>query len=114
MKSTRAIVAGLLVAGGGAHFVVPNLYARVVPSLLGSPRLWVYASGVVEVTAGALLAGRRTRRAGGWASAVVLVAIFPANIQHAINEGGLLWARLPLQVPLVWWALREAVAKGRS
>lgn len=108
MRPARALVAGLLVIGGGAHFVVPDVYARIVPEALGSPRAWVYGSGVAEVVAGGLLAAGRTRRLGGWVSAVVLVAVFPANLQHAVDGGGLLWARLPLQVPLVWWALQEA------
>lgn len=109
---TPALVAALLVVGGAGHFVVPGTYARIVPPLLGHPRAWVYASGVVEVVAGTLLAGRRTRRVGGYASAAVLVAIFPANVQHALEQGGLWWARLPLQAPLVWWALREARASA--
>jgi len=108
------VVVAALVAGGAAHFVVPGAYARIVPPALGFPRAWVYASGVVEVAAGALLAGRRTRRVGGYLSAAVLVAIFPANMQHAVNEGGLLWARLPLQVPLVWWALRAGQEANRA
>lgn len=104
---TRHVVAAALVVGGAAHFVIPGTYSRIVPRALGDPRAWVYATGVVEVAAGALLAGRSTRRVGGWLSAVMLVVIFPANVQHALDQGGLLWARLPLQVPLVWWALRE-------
>lgn len=96
--------------GGAAHFVVPDTYSRIVPPALGAARPWVYGSGVVEVAAGALLAGRRTRRLGGFASAAVLVVIFPANVQHALEGGGLLWVRLPLQVPLIWWALREGLA----
>ncbi len=104
---------------GIAHFVVPGAYARIVPRVLGHPRFLVYASGVAEMGAGLLLALPRTRRLGGWMAAVLLVAVFPANVQAAM-DGGVLgrgqapdsevaaWLRLPLQVPLVWWALREA------
>lgn len=106
-RLARTVVSALLVVGGGAHFVLPAHYARLVPGGLGSPRAWVYGTGVVEVAAGALLANRRTRRAGGWLAATVLVVIFPANVKQALDSGGLWWARLPLQVPLVWWALRE-------
>ncbi|MGH9156397.1 MAG: DoxX family protein [Acidimicrobiales bacterium] len=105
---TRRLVAVLLTVGGVAHFVVPDAYARIVPPALGHPRVWVYAGGAAEVAAGALLAGRRTRRVGGYLSAAVLVAIFPANVQHALDQGGLWWVRLPFQAPLVWWALRAA------
>ncbi len=98
----------MLVVGGAAHFVIPDVYSRIVPPALGAPLSWVYASGAAEMAAGALLAVERTRILGGWASAAVLLAILPANVQHALTEGGLLWARVPLQIPLIWWALTEA------
>lgn len=114
-------LAALLGAAGAAHFVVPDGYAAIVPRALPAPRLWVYGSGVAELGCAALLVAPRTRRLGGWAAAVLLVAVFPANVQMALDGGvpgasGLLgspvavWLRLPLQVPLVWWAV--AVARG--
>ncbi|HUR23928.1 MAG TPA: hypothetical protein VMZ73_08670 [Acidimicrobiales bacterium] len=99
-------LSGVIVAGGSAHFLAPERYARIVPQALGAPRPWVYASGVAEVAAGLLLALPRTRRVGGIVTAGVLVAVFPANVQMALDAGGIWWARLPFQVPLVWWAWR--------
>lgn len=99
-----------------AHFVAPEAYERIVPRWLGDPRAVVLASGAAEVAAGALLAVPATRRAGAWATVVVLVAVFPANVQMAL-DGGIAgagfplgspvaaWLRLPLQIPLVAWAL---------
>ena len=99
------------------HFVVPETYERIVPKSLGRPRKLPYVSGVLEVVAGGLLAMRRTRRVGGWLAAAVLVAIFPANIKMAVDGGAeasartaVLWLRLPLQVPLVAWAVQQARA----
>jgi uncharacterized membrane protein len=34
----------------------------------------------------------------------LLVVVFPANVQNALDDGGAFWLRLPLQVPLVVWA----------
>lgn len=114
-RPPRHLLAGLLVVGGAAHAVVPHVYDRLVPRALGDARPWVYASGVAEVAAGTLLAVPRTRRLGGALSALVLVAIFPGNVQHALDGGGALWLRLPLQAPLVWWALAEALrSDGRD
>jgi uncharacterized membrane protein len=49
----------------------------------------------------------RTRRLGGWASVALLVGVFPANVQHALDDGGAVWLRLPLQWPLIAWAHRQ-------
>jgi len=105
-----------MVTAGILHFVIPDAYARIVPRGLGDARAIVYASGVAEAAAGVLLTSSRTRRLGGWCTAAVLVAVFPANVQMALDarsDGGAVqvavaWLRLPLQVPLVLWALRHA------
>ncbi|MDQ1367301.1 MAG: hypothetical protein QOE57_3343, partial [Acidimicrobiaceae bacterium] len=76
-------------------------------------RSWVLASGAAELAVAAALAAKRSRRAGATVAAVLFIAVFPANVQMAVNwsrrsalESTLAWVRLPLQVPLVWWALR--------
>ena len=100
----------LLVVTGVLHFVVPGVYERIIPSAL--PSAWarplVYASGAAELAGGAglLLA---PSSAVGWFVAALLVAVFPANVQMAIDSPNVVTiARLPLQVPLVWVALRVA------
>lgn len=96
-----------MAVGGAAHFVLPDVYARAIPRAMGAARPWVYASGVAEVTSGFLLAIPRTRRLGGAVTAAVLLAICPANVKMALDSGGVWWARLALQAPLVWWAWCE-------
>jgi uncharacterized membrane protein len=87
----------------------------VPASLPGPARTWTYASGVAELAVAAALACPRTRRAGGLASAALLVAVFPADIKMAVDwrcrpawQRAIAYCRLPLQVPLVWWGLRVA------
>ena len=107
-------LAALLAAAGVTHFARPDLYAPIVPPMLGDPSPWVYASGAAELSCGLALLPGRTRRAAGWASAVLFVAVFPANVQMALDMrdgslGQLIgYARLPLQIPLVWWAVAVA------
>ncbi|HJV09128.1 MAG TPA: hypothetical protein VJ653_05585 [Acidimicrobiales bacterium] len=104
-------LAGFLLVAGAAHFVIPRSYERIVPRLFADPAFWVRWSGVAELACAALVAYPRTRRLGAGAAAGVFVVVFPANVQMALDGGvpyGLAWARLPLQVPLVWWALRVA------
>ncbi len=115
---------GLVALLGGAgltHFTNPGFYEPIVPRRLGSPRAWVLGSGVVELAAAALVARRRTRRLGGFLAAATLVGVFPANIKAALNGGmahldppmnspAVAWLRLPLQAPMIGWALRVARA----
>ncbi len=115
---TRPVAALVALLGGSAviHAVRPQVFEPLVPPVLGDARRWVYLSGVAELACVALLAGPRTRRAGGWASAAVLVGVFPANL-HSVTTAAPGWkrrvaiARLPLQMPIVHAALRVARAE---
>ncbi|MFC6756774.1 MULTISPECIES: DoxX family protein [Haloarcula] len=105
------VVAGLL------HFVVPDLYAQIIPPVLPAPLALVYLSGVAEVAVGLGLLWPRTRQYAAWATIALLVAIFPANVYMATSgvvvtgmPGGgdpsavVRWGRLPLQGVLILWA----------
>lgn len=115
-RSSRAALglALLLAAAGVTHFVTPRFYDAIVPDRLpGAPRTWTLLSGVAELACAAAVAHPRTRRAGASAAAVLFVAVFPANVQMAIDwqdrplpDRLVAYGRLPLQVPLVIWALR--------
>ena len=104
------LLAGLLGGSGVLHFATPRFYERLIPPFLGSARAWVYGSGLAELACAAAVAAPRTRRIGGLAAAAILVGVFPGNVWMAIEPGQvprwLAVARLPLQVPLVLWALR--------
>lgn len=114
-RSAR-VLAGFLASAGVAHFVVPRFFDAIVPHALPNPRFWTYASGVAELAVAAAVARPATRRLGATAAAALFVSVFPANVQAAVDasagvERALTWGRLPLQVPLVAWALR---VRGRS
>jgi uncharacterized membrane protein len=109
------LLAGFMAVAGSAHFVVPRTYEAMIPSGLGSARAWVYGSGVVELVCAAGLAVPRTRRLAAWATAVLFVVVFPGNVTMAVDAGGrsaayqaAAYGRLPVQVPLVWWAVAVA------
>lgn len=109
--SPYALVA-VLTATGATHFFSPGFYDGLIPPFLPNPRAWIYGSGVAEIACAAAVAIPVTRRAGGLAAAALFVAVFPGNIYLAIEPGDVpRWAalaRLPLQIPLVLWALRVA------
>jgi len=112
---SRYALAGLLLVMGMLHFVVPKPFMRIVPPVLGHARFWTYASGVAELISGGLLLSTRTKNLGGWAAAATIVAVYPANIWMAVDEGRPdnpkaigAWVRLPFQLPLVALAVRIA------
>lgn len=103
-------LAGLLATAGVLHFVKPQFFDAIVPKALPNPRLWTYLSGVAELAVAAAIANPRTRRRGATAAALLFVAVFPANVQNAVDakpgtERVVTAIRLPLQIPLVAWAL---------
>ena len=109
-RRRRLALGGLLVVTGVLHFVVPEPYVRIIPSVLpdGWSRPLVYGSGVAELAGGVGLLVAPTT-AVGWFVAGLLVAVFPANVQMALDSPNVVTIlRLPLQVPLVWAALRVA------
>jgi uncharacterized membrane protein len=108
------VLAGLLAGAGITHFAVPGPYDAIVPRRLpGSPRTWTYLSGAAELAVAAAVTGRRTRRWGGLGAAALFAAVFPANVQMAVDWRhrpaplrAIAYGRLPLQLPLIRLALR--------
>ena len=116
-------LAMLLGVVGTTHFLKPDLFDSIVPRALpGPPRAYTVASALVEFALAVGLARRSTRRMAGYGAAAFFVAVFPANIQMALDggmpgnpgfltSGAAAWARLPFQAPLVWLAWQ--VGRGR-
>lgn len=115
-ESRAGVLAALLATSGALHFAVPKPFDAIVPRALpGSPRTWTYLSGAAEVAVAAALAHPRTRPLGGLAAAGLFAAVFPANVQMALDlrrarpvVRAAAYGRLPLQIPLVLWGLRVA------
>lgn len=100
---------------GLAHLVNPAAFLWLMPPWLPWHMELIYLSGVAElIAAGGLLA--RWRFAPAF-TVVVLLAVWPANWWFAVDSlaGGdlatsvIAWFRLPLQIPLMWWAWRSPV-----
>lgn len=118
-KVGRGMAIMLLVTGAG-HFIVPAPVDALVPTFLpGEPRLWTYLSGAAELVIALLLlaplgkkfAGRSLRLWGAYFAFALFVAVFPANINMAVQwssrqmpEPLLAYIRLPLQFGLFYWA----------
>ena len=107
------IVAAPFTVSGVIHLSHPTTFTPIVPHFLPLKTELVYASGVAEPICAVGL-WRRDRWAG-IAAALLLVVIWPANLQDAITtqHGHDLttkffdWVRFPLQIPLIWLALQS-------
>lgn len=121
-RAATVALTAILGGAGVAHFATPGFFDPLVPAWMPGGARWVtYASGVVELAAAGLVAHPRTRRFGGWFALATFVAVYPANIQAALDGGmkemdppfdsaAAAWIRLPFQLPLFWLAWRVARA----
>ncbi len=103
----------LFICTGALHFVAPAFLMTIVPPYLPAPALLVALSGVAEIAGGVGVMIPRTQRVAALGLVLLLVAVFPANVEMlrlARGRGGpawvevVLWLRLPLQALLIWWA----------
>ncbi len=112
--TTAYRVAAMLVGIGSVHFLAPTPFDTIVPAELpGSARFYTYASGIAEISIGALLVPRRTRRLAALAAVALFVGVFPANVNMVRLWWDKPWpmrlvalARLPLQIPMITTALK--------
>lgn len=112
---SRVVLAGGMGAAGYVHLASADSFLPMMPDWVPARIPIVWVTGVIELglAFGLLAAPARYRRQVGWALAVFLVVIFPANIYQAIagttafgmETAGARWFRLLFQPLLVLWAL---------
>jgi uncharacterized membrane protein len=107
----RIILAIFFIVTGSLHFFLPQTYLKIVPPSLPVPLIIVQISGAAEILSGLGLILSSTRRAAAWGLVALLIAVLPANIYMVIDHPKFasiplwaLWLRLPLQLPLIYWA----------
>lgn len=110
-KALLYVMSALYILAGIGHFTFTKRYLSIMPPWLPWHRTLVYLSGVLEGLYGILLIFPATRQLAAFLIISLLIAVFPANIQMAVNyyeEGNPdLWVaivRLPLQFVLIYWA----------
>jgi uncharacterized membrane protein len=109
-------LAGLFAASGVVHLAKPEVYQPLMPSWVPKHREVILASGVAELICAAGLLHPRTRKPAGWASAVLLVGVYPGNLKmatdaartHSSRFRTIAFGRLPLQLPMIRTALKAA------
>ena len=120
----RVILAVVMIGIGMLHLVQPDGFVKTVPHFLPAPLALVIVSGVFEILGGVGLLVPVLRRAASLGLVALYFAVFPANLNMALNDIqpagshvplALLWLRLPFQILLILWALwvgREDVVRG--
>ncbi len=113
MRRRRLAFAAFFGFSGTVHLVAPGVYRGIMPPGLPHPLALIYLSGLAEILGGVGLLIPAIRRIAGVGLILLLLAIFPANVQMLLNWRGrgvtwwaeaLLWLRLPLQVIFIGWA----------
>ena len=110
-KVSLYLMSALYFFAGVNHFWHPVFYLNIMPPWLAFHKALVAISGAGEILVALLLLPNKTRHLAAWCTIVLLIFVFPANIQMMINYANehnpKLWItimRLPIQLLLVWWA----------
>lgn len=111
-RRSRLVLGIAFIGAGINHFATPHHYERIVPpSLRGRARSVIAVSGVAEVAGGLGVLLPWTRRPAGLGLIALLAAVFPSNLYMARAPEQFpkiprwaLYARLPLQPLMMWWA----------
>lgn len=122
MHAPRSIffLAAIFVVAGVMHFLAPAGYAAIMPPWIPYRMEMVYLSGILEIAGGVGLLITSLRKYAAIGLILLLIAVFPANVQmliNAISNGepplrmAMLWLRLPLQPMLIVWIFRTAIAR---
>jgi uncharacterized membrane protein len=110
----RWVMAVFYFTAGVVHIRTPGAFLPIVPDWVPMPQETVLLTGVAEIAGAVGLMVPRLRWWAGVMLAAYAVAVFPANIKHAMEGIALGGAqqglgyhipRLLFQPVLVWWAL---------
>ena len=124
----RLLLAALFLFAGTIHLRHPELFLPVMPPWIPFHLACIKISGVFELLGGVglLIPVRPIQILTGWSLALLLVAVFPANIYMAMahvkihgfpSEPWMQWARLPLQpllIVAVLWVTRAWHGNGNN
>jgi uncharacterized membrane protein len=110
----RWLLVLVYLTAGVLHLLRPAVFIAITPPWVPRPALVIMVTGLCEIAGAIGLKVPRLRWLAGLMLAIYAVAVFPANIHHALDGvavGGAVlgWAyhlpRLLFQPVLVWWAL---------
>jgi uncharacterized membrane protein len=125
MNRAKLPAAALFISTGIAHLsFAADFFERIVPPWVpGSAKSVNRLAGAAELFGGALALVPGAEKQARRYLVALLIAVFPANVQMALQsrrsgEAGhpgrwLLWARLPLQFVAIEWVRRSLRSQPR-
>ncbi len=108
------VLAVVYFLAGVAHIRSPEGFLAITPQWVPYPELVIFWTGVAEILGAIGLFIPKFRKAAGIGLALYALCVYPANINHAINNIAmngetLSWwyhgPRLAFQPIAIWWAL---------
>ncbi len=117
MSRTKLILLWIMAAfyffNGVSHFANFERYLPIMPDYLPWHGPLVVITGLAEIALGIAVLIPTARRVAAWGLVGLLIFVFPANVNVAVNDLPFLtdeplttlnWARLPLQAVFILWA----------
>jgi uncharacterized membrane protein len=110
----RILLALVYLVAGIAHIKSPAGFLQIIPAWAPFPEQLIFLTGIAEIAGAVGLLIPRVRYAAGIGLALYALCVFPANINHAINNIAINGAtaswlyhgpRLAFQPVFIWWAL---------
>ena len=95
---------------GIMHFIKPKGFISITPKWVPSPEKVNILVGAIEIILGVALLFSATRSYAAVGLIILLIAVFPANVNHfqkARRKGkgvAITLIRLPIQLLLIYWA----------
>lgn len=114
-NAVRVGLAAMFTVTGASHFTsMKDDFAAMIPAPLPNGDWVIYLTGVLEIAGAVGLLIPRLRWLAAVCLAILLVVMFPANVNAALNDIPLrgepptpLWIRLPMQllyIAALWWS----------
>ncbi len=106
---------------GITHFTNTQAFLEITPDFIPAAKEMIYLSGIFEMLGAVGLLIPRFQKFAAWGLILLLVAVFPANINAAVNDirtevafgigSWYLWVRLLFQPVFIWWVWWSALKK---
>ena len=110
----RYLLSANLCLAGFMHLLTPDFFVAIIPEGLPNPEWLNVLSGLAEIILGVFLLEPRTRIYAAWGTIALAIAVFPANVNMALENIGpdgpgtgtplVAWLRLPFQGVFILWA----------